>query len=191
MEITPLGIKGAWIAKSNIFEDDRGTFREWFKFEEVKKSTGLDFSVAQANISNSKKGVLRGIHYSLTKCGQSKWITCLSGHVIDVVVDIRPNSLTFRKYELIDLKLGDARSLLVGSGLGHGYLSLEENSTISYLLSSPYSPTEEFEINPMDPDLDIKWPLELLGGGGQLIMSQKDMNALSIRERQIREELPK
>ena len=189
MEITPLGIQGAWLVQSKVFEDERGSFREWFKYVQVNECMRVNFLVKQANVATSKKGVIRGIHYSLSKSGQSKWITCLSGHVIDIIVDIRPNSPTFKKYELIDLKLGDGRSLLVGSGLGHGYMSVEDNSTIAYLLNSSYSPSEEFEINPMDPELAIKWPLELLGGVG-LVLSQKDKSAPSIRERQIREELP-
>ena len=189
MEITPLSIKGAWLVQSKVFEDERGSFREWFKYVQVNECMRVNFLVKQANVATSKKGVIRGIHYSLSKSGQSKWITCLSGHVIDVVVDIRPNSPTFRKYELIDLKSGDGRSLLVGSGLGHGYLSLENNSTISYLLDSQYSPSEEFEINPMDPELAIKWPVDLLGGA-ELVLSQKDKSAPSIRERQIQKELP-
>ena len=191
MEIAPLGIEGAWIAHSNVFNDIRGSFREWFKSDQIKESTGIDFLVKQSNVATSARGTIRGVHYSLSKFGQSKWVTCISGHVIDVVVDIRPNSPTFKKYEFIDLRGNDGQCVFVGAGLGHGYLSLEENSTISYLLSSPYSPTEEYEINPMDPELAIKWPLELLGDGAELVMSQKDMNAPSIQERQVQGKLPK
>ena len=189
MQIVPLGISGAWLVSSQIFADERGTFREWFKLDEIRQKTGIDFPVEQANISTSKKGSLRGIHYSLVNIGQAKWITCIAGRVIDLVIDIRPNSPTFKKYEFIELSGEDGQSVLVGAGLGHGYLSLEENSTISYLLSSPYSPSEEFEINPMDLELGISWPLERVGSG--LILSRKDLNAPTLAERALEGKLPK
>ena len=132
MEIKSLGIEGAWIASSSVHSDERGSFREWFKLKVISDVAGRDFSVAQSNISVSSKGVLRGIHYTLAKGGQAKWVTCISGHVIDVVVDIRPDSPTYKKYELIDLRGGEGRAVLVGAGLGHGFLSLEEGSIVSY-----------------------------------------------------------
>lgn len=190
MKIKSIGIEGAWIASSLVHSDERGSFREWFKLKDISNVAGRDFSVAQSNISVSNKGVLRGIHYSLAKGGQAKWVTCVSGHVIDLVVDIRPDSPTYKKYELIDLKDGEGRAVLVGAGLGHGFLSLEEGSIVSYLLDSPYSPSEEFEINPLDPELGIKWPLELVGDMG-LILSPKDAHAPSLTERAAANQLPR
>lgn len=190
MEIKSLEIEGAWVAESPVWKDDRGAFREWFKFEEIKKVTGVNFSVSQSNVSLSNKGVLRGIHYSLAKGGQAKWVTCVSGHVLDVLVDIRPDSPTYTKYEFLDLKGGEGRAVLIGSGLGHAFLSLEEGSVVSYLLDSPYSPSEEFEINPLDLELGIKWPLELVGGMG-LILSPKDAQAPTLAERAAEGKLPK
>lgn len=190
MKLNPLEIEGAWIAEAPVWNDERGSFREWFKLSDISDISGHDFSVAQSNISTSNKGVLRGIHYSLAKGGQAKWVTCVSGHVIDVVVDIRLDSPTYKKYELIDLKGGEGRAVLVGAGLGHGFLSLEEGSIVSYLLDSLYSPSEEFEINPLDPELGIKWPLELVGGMG-LILSPKDAQAPSLAERAAEGKLPR
>jgi dTDP-4-dehydrorhamnose 3,5-epimerase-like enzyme len=79
MELTPLGIEGAWLAESPVWKDDRGFFREWFKTEDINKATGRNFNVEQANISSSTKGTLRGIHYSLAAKGQAKWVTCVTG----------------------------------------------------------------------------------------------------------------
>ena len=189
MKIEPFGISGAWVATSPAHADERGSFREWFKLSEISEVTGRDFSVAQSNISVSNRGVLRGIHYSLAKGGQAKSVTCVSGHVVDVVVDIRPDSPTYKKFELIDLKGGEGRAVLVGAGLGHGFLSLEDGSIVSYLLDSPYSPSEEFEINPMDPELGINWPLDLVGGKG-LILSQKDAQAPSLYKVFLSKRLP-
>ena len=189
MEFTPLGIEGLWLAESPIWRDNRGLFQEWFKHEELVKVIGLDFTVKQANVSSSNKGVIRGIHYSLIPEGQSKWVTCLSGAVMDVIVDIRPKSATFGKIEYIDLKGSDGRAIFIGSGLGHGFISLEDQTLISYLLSSPYSPEHEFEIHPTDPQLEIDWHLELLNGVN-FLLSPKDANAPTMEQRRLEGKLP-
>jgi dTDP-4-dehydrorhamnose 3,5-epimerase len=155
MELTPLGIEGAWLAESPAWNDDRGYFREWFKREEVLSKTGIDFSVQQANVSQSRRGVIRGIHYSLAAEGQSKWVTCVTGAILEVIVDIRPNSPTYKQKELIQIDSTSQKSLLVGSGLGHGFVSLSENSTVSYLLSSEYNPMYEHGVNFFDQELNI------------------------------------
>lgn len=190
MDLTPLSIEGAWLAESPVRKDDRGIFREWFKREEIELKSRFDFSVAQANISISNKGVIRGIHYSVSPEGQAKWITCASGSILDVVVDIRPNSPTYKKIEYVYLNGDDERSLLIAHGLGHGFLSLEENSTIAYLLSSRYSPESELEIIPTDTDLNIDWHLQLIGGSG-LIVSTKDAQAPTLKEREQNNQLPR
>jgi dTDP-4-dehydrorhamnose 3,5-epimerase len=187
MKLTPLGIDGAWVAESPVWSDERGFFREWFKSEDVKKATGLDFSIQQANISDSREGVIRGIHYSLSENGQSKWITCVAGRMRDVVVDIRPSSPTFGKSVHVDLNGFDGRAVLIGAGLGHGFASLADTSTIAYLLSSPYSPTEEFEINPMDLELGIDWGVE----NSKISLSEKDKVAPTLDERLAEGKLPK
>lgn len=190
MKIVQLEIGSAWLAESNIWLDDRGSFREWFKFDEIKETTQGAFEVRQANISVSNKGVLRGIHYSLAESGQAKWVTCTSGHILDFIVDIRPNSSTYKKYVSVDLKADFGRAVLIGAGLGHAFLSLEDGSVVSYLLDSPYSPSEEFEINPMDPELGIDWQLGLVGGMG-VIMSPKDAKAPTLAERLAQGKLPR
>ena len=190
MKLTLLGIEGAWAAESDVHVDHRGSFREWFKIEEIQELTGIDFSVKQANISLSNAGVIRGIHYSVAEAGQAKWVTCANGHIIDVIVDIRPSSPTFKKVIEVDLKGGEGCAVLIGAGLGHGFLALEDNSVVSYLLSSPYSPSHEFEINPLDPDLNIDWHLDLVGNTGHII-SPKDAQAPSLQERLADGRLPK
>jgi dTDP-4-dehydrorhamnose 3,5-epimerase len=190
MELTPLGIEGAWLAESPIWSDNRGFFREWFKSEDIYSTTGIAFSIQQANISCSQRGVIRGIHYSLAPDGQAKWVTCVQGSILDVVVDIRPNSATFKKFEVIALKGNEGRSVLISPGLGHGFLSLEDNTSISYLLSSPYSPDFEYEIQPNDPELSIDWHLELIGGLG-VVVSPKDEQAPTLAERLAEGKLPK
>jgi dTDP-4-dehydrorhamnose 3,5-epimerase len=187
MKLTSLGIDGAWVAESPVWSDERGFFREWFKSEDVLAATGINFSIQQANISQSQHGVIRGIHYSLAPEGQAKWVTCVSGGIRDVIVDIRPSSPTFGKSVFVELNGLDGRAVLIGPGLGHGFASLADSSTIAYLLSSPYSPTEEFEINPMDPDLGIDWGFDL----SELKISDKDKQAPTLAERLAEGKLPK
>lgn len=189
MKFEKLEIDGAWLITTSKKEDNRGSFSEWFKFSEIQDATGIQFQVKQANVSVSKKGVLRGIHYSLAQSGQAKWVTCSSGQILDVVLDIRPNSPTFKKYIQINLKSGDGKALLIGHGLGHGFLALEDGSLVSYLLDSQYSPSEEFEIDSLDPDLEINWHMELLGGRS-IIRSPKDIQAPTIAQQLEAKNLP-
>ena len=93
--LTPLSIQGAWLFESPLHIDNRGDFREWFKETFVREKLGREFHIAQSNLSRSKRGVVRGIHFSTANEGQAKWITCANGKLWDVVVDIRPNSPTF------------------------------------------------------------------------------------------------
>jgi dTDP-4-dehydrorhamnose 3,5-epimerase len=186
MELVQLEITGAWIAHSPIWKDQRGHFREWFKKEEIEKTTGQILRVEQANVSLSSKGTLRGIHYSLATGGQAKWITCVSGSIRDVIVDIRPNSPTFGRWIQVELKCDSGKSVFVGEGLGHSFLSLEDNTCVVYALSTPYAPSNEFEINPLDKRLDIDWGMEL----SDLKISEKDRNAPTLAERLAQGNLP-
>jgi dTDP-4-dehydrorhamnose 3,5-epimerase len=157
MNLVPLEIDGSWLFRSPVYGDDRGSFREWFKSSDIEAETKIKFSIAQANVSTSAKGVIRGIHYSLAVIGQAKWITCQAGRMNDVIVDIRPDSPTFGHNQIIELTPQNGLSIYIGEGLGHGFISLEDNTVVSYLVSSPFSPKEEFEINPLDPALGIAW----------------------------------
>jgi dTDP-4-dehydrorhamnose 3,5-epimerase len=176
MELTPLAIEGAWIAESPVWSDDRGFFREWFKSEDIEKSTGKKFLIEQANISLSSKGTLRGIHYSTAPRGQAKWVTCVAGSIRDVIVDIRPDSKTFGKWVAVELTGDSGKAVYISEGLGHGFLALEDNTTVAYLVSTPFSPTHEYEINPLDERIGITWGM----GNQDLRISEKDLSAPSL-----------
>jgi dTDP-4-dehydrorhamnose 3,5-epimerase len=186
MKLTPLGIDGAWLAESTVWSDDRGFFREWFKSEDIKAATGRDFGIEQANISLSSAGTLRGIHYSIAPRGQAKWITCVTGSIQDVIVDIRPDSKTFRQWVDVELKGDSGKAVLIGEGLGHGFLALEDNTTVAYLVSTEYSPEVEFEVNPFDEQIGICWRLE----GKSLKVSDKDFDAPTLRQQFTLNNLP-
>ena len=174
------------MAESPVWSDERWFFREWFKAEEISRIAGRDFSVAQANISSSARGTVRGIHYSLAEGGQAKWVTCVSGSIRDVIVDIRPASPTYGKSIVIELSGASGKAVLIGEGLGHGFVAMEDDATVAYLITSPFSPKEEFEINPLDPEIGIEWGLPV----GELRLSPKDAAAPSLAERLADGKLP-
>jgi dTDP-4-dehydrorhamnose 3,5-epimerase len=178
MKLTPLGIEGAWLAESPVWSDDRGDFCEWFQSESVLEATGIDFKVKQSNLSMSKAGTIRGIHFSRAAEGQAKWVTCVTGEILDVIVDVRPNSPTFGEHTAVKLRGGEGCSVLISSGLGHGFVAMEENTFVSYLLDSPYSPENEFGINPLDSDLEINWNYP----HNKFVLSVKDLNSISFTE---------
>jgi dTDP-4-dehydrorhamnose 3,5-epimerase len=176
MEYKELDLPGVWMGRSRIFQDNRGSFREWFLPEEFNSISGIDFKVAQSNTSNSHKNVMRGIHYSVAKRGQAKWVTCISGSILDVVVDLRQDSVTFGDWILTRLESDFGECLYVPDGFGHGFLSLEDNSSVVYNLSSKYQPEMEFAINLFDKKLKIDWP------HCKPIISQRDLEAPSFLE---------
>jgi dTDP-4-dehydrorhamnose 3,5-epimerase len=186
MELTPLGIEGAWLAESPVWSDERGFFREWFKSEDIERATGKKFLIEQANISLSSKGTLRGIHYSIAPRGQAKWVTCVAGSINDVIVDIRPESKTFGEWVAVDLTGNSGKVAYIGEGLGHGFIAMEENTAVAYLVSTPFSPSHEFEINPLDKEIGINWGMGL----SHLKISDKDKNAPTLTERLTEGNLP-
>jgi dTDP-4-dehydrorhamnose 3,5-epimerase len=186
MNLTSLGIDGVWLAESPVWSDDRGLFREWFKSENINDATGRDFGIEQANISVSSAGTLRGIHYSIAPRGQAKWITCVAGAIQDVIVDIRPSSPTFGKWVEVELRGDSGMAVFISEGLGHGFLALEDKTAVAYLVSTPFSPKDEFDINPLDAKIGINWGMDL----SQLKISEKDKNAPGLFRRMKQGELP-
>jgi dTDP-4-dehydrorhamnose 3,5-epimerase len=186
MTLIALEIQGAWLFESPVRSDDRGFFREWFKSVEIKNATGRDFGIEQANVSVSSAGTLRGIHYSIAPRGQAKWITCVSGSIKDVIVDIRPNSPTFGKWVEVELTGNSGKAVLISESLGHGFLALDDNTAVAYLVTTPFSSLDEFEINPLDASIGINWGMDL----SKLKISDKDKNAPTLAERLSEGKLP-
>jgi dTDP-4-dehydrorhamnose 3,5-epimerase len=186
MKFNKLEIPGVWHLSSKVHSDDRGAFLEWFKFESIKRETNLPFVPRQANFSHSNLNVIRGMHYSLAEGGQSKLVMCSAGAIQDVVLDSRVGSPTFGKWLTKKLLAGSGDALLISGGLAHGFMALLPDTKVVYLVSSEYSPSDEFEINPFDPDLGIKWPLPK----GDYELSDKDRLAPSLREREKDGKLP-
>lgn len=155
MSFTPLKIAGAWLHTPTIFPDDRGNFHEVFKASEIEAALGRTFPVLQVNQSVSKKGVVRGIHWTDSDLGQAKYVSCSKGAIWDFVVDVRPHSPTFGQWDAVVLSQDNALAVLVSEGLGHGFLALEDESVTRYLCTSEFDPTNERTINPFDPKIAL------------------------------------
>lgn len=182
MEIDELAVPGAWVLTPRLFHDDRGSFAETFKATEFEKATGRGFDLLQANTSVSAAGVLRGIHYTDAPPGQAKYVTCMRGAFLDVVVDLRADSPTYGDWDSVLLDDVDRRSVFVSEGLGHAILSLEDGSTVTYLCSLEYSPEFDHDVDAFDPELAIEWPAtDRAGNPLTYLRSPKDAAAPRLR----------
>jgi dTDP-4-dehydrorhamnose 3,5-epimerase len=159
MKVRELKVPGAWEITPTIHGDSRGYFFEWLTDRDFTAFAGHRLNVRQANCSVSSAGVLRGVHFAQLPPSQAKYVTCVSGSVFDVVVDTRVGSPTFGQWDSVLLDDQDRRTIYISEGLGHGFLALEDNSTIMYLCSSEYNPQREHTICATDPTLAIDWPL--------------------------------
>ncbi|MFG2102912.1 dTDP-4-dehydrorhamnose 3,5-epimerase family protein [Micromonospora echinaurantiaca] len=160
MKIRPLGIEGAWEITPQQHGDPRGLFMEWYRFDRLAEAVGHPLRLAQGNLSVSARGVVRGIHFADVPPGQAKYVTCVRGAVLDVVVDLRVGSPTFGRWEGVRLDDVDRRAVYLSEGLGHGFCALTDDATLSYLCSTTYNPTGEHAVHPLDPELGIEWPVD-------------------------------
>lgn len=179
MPVRELKIPGAWEITPTIHGDSRGMFLEWLTARAFTEFAGHRLDVRQANCSVSAAGVLRGVHFAQVPPSQAKYVTCVSGSVFDVVVDTRVGSPTFGQWDSVLLDDKDRRTIYISEGLGHGFLALQDNSTIVYLCSSEYNPQREHTICATDPELAIDWPLV---DGATPTLSDRDAAAPSFAE---------
>ncbi|WP_341258626.1 MULTISPECIES: dTDP-4-dehydrorhamnose 3,5-epimerase family protein [Gordonia] len=183
MKVRELSIAGAWEFTPVQHGDDRGVFLEAFKADVLSDLIGHRFELAQVNTSVSAAGVLRGIHFADVPPGQAKYVTCSVGAILDVIVDIRVGSPTFGRWDAVLLDDVDRKAVYLSEGLGHGFCSLADGSTVTYLCSTGYNPTAEHGVNPLDPDLGIEWPT--VGRDGTPLeyeLSAKDVAAPSLAQ---------
>ena len=172
-----LGIDGAWIVTPRILRDSRGCFLEWFRGEEFAAALGYRLEVAQANCSVSGRGVIRGIHFADVPPGQGKYVACVSGAILDVVVDIRVGSPTYGCWKAVRLDDQARRAVFLSEGLGHAFTAISTEATVIYLCSTAYAAGGEHGVNPLDPDIGIAWPED-----GNPILSDKDAAAPGLSE---------
>lgn len=178
MEISSLTIPGAYSIRNVVHPDERGHFVEWFRSDKIQEATGLDFVTIQANLSQSQKGTVRGIHFADVPPGQAKYVMCNSGSITDYVVDIREGSPTFGTWEAVMITAEERNAVLLDVGLGHAFVAMEEGTTVTYLVTDHYKPESEHAINPQDSELALDFPFS----GAELLVSRKDREAPSLAE---------
>jgi dTDP-4-dehydrorhamnose 3,5-epimerase len=169
MEVRELALSGAWEITPRQHADERGSFCEWYRLDRLHEVVGHGLRLAQANCSVSRRGVLRGVHFGDVPPSQAKYVTCLHGAVLDVVVDIRVGSPTYGSWDCVLLDDDVRRAIYVAEGLGHAFMALTDGATVSYLCSEPYSPQHEHGVHPLDPALGIGWPSDI-----EPLLSAKD-----------------
>jgi len=168
MKFEKLFINGVWLISPEILSDERGFFRRSFCSVEFNQH-GLEPAVLQGNISvNPVRGTLRGFHYQIAPAAEAKTLTCVLGSLYDVVVDLRPNSETFLKWQAVELNSVDCQSLYIPKGCANGYLTTDENTVIHYYMSELYVPDLYRGFKYDDPKVAAAWPFE------PVLISDKD-----------------
>lgn len=167
-EQTPL--KDCFIIHDTIFKDERGYFFESFNRSKFLAQTGLDVNFVQDNQSKSEFGVLRGLHFQKNEFAQAKLVRVLQGKVLDVAVDIRKNSPTYRQSFSLELSDTSSSQLFIPRGFAHGFVVLSETAVFFYKCDNYYNKESEGGIAYNDPDLAINWMVE----PNKIILSDKD-----------------
>ena len=172
MRVLKTDIEGVVIVEPKVFGDERGYFMESFSERDFEAHTGLNVRFVQDNESCSKRGVLRGLHFQREPYAQAKLVRVVRGRVLDVAVDIRPESPTFGKYVMTELSGDNHRQMFIPKGFAHGYIVLEDDTVFQYKCDEYYHPEAEGGIAWNDPQIGIEWPI----AEGAVILSEKDQN---------------
>ena len=178
MQIRELSIPDSYEITPKQFGDDRGVFLEWYRFDALSKVVGHPLNLRQANTSVSKRGVVRGIHFADIPVGQAKYVTAMHGAVLDFIVDIRVGSPTFGQWDSVLLDSVDRRAVYLSEGLGHAFVALTDDATVSYLVTDVYNASREHGIDPLSPEIGLVFPPE----AGEPLLSPKDTDAPSLGE---------
>ncbi|MCL1999356.1 MAG: dTDP-4-dehydrorhamnose 3,5-epimerase [Turicibacter sp.] len=176
MKITETKISDLLIIEPAVFGDERGWFMESYSAAKMRES-GLNYEFVQDNHSySSKRGILRGIHFQAGEFAQAKLVRCSRGAVLDVAVDLRKNSETFREWVAVEISAENKRQLLIPRGFGHGFLTLTDEVEFLYKADNFYNAAADRSVRWNDPDLAIDW------GIAEPILSEKDKKAPFLRE---------
>lgn len=167
MKFIETELDGVYIVEPVVFGDNRGFFMESWSRREFENA-GLFYDFVQDNHSLSVKSTLRGIHFQQGDKAQAKLVRCVRGAVLDVAVDLRPGSASYKKWVAVELSGENKRQLLIPRGFGHGFLTLSDSAEFLYKTDNPYAPEAEGSIRWNDPELNIHWGIE------QPLLSDKD-----------------
>ncbi|MBF4578844.1 dTDP-4-dehydrorhamnose 3,5-epimerase [Frigoribacterium sp. VKM Ac-2530] len=178
MQIRELKIPDSYEVTPKQFGDDRGVFLEWYRFDKLAEAVGHPIDLRQANTSVSRRGVVRGIHFADVPRGQAKYVTATHGAVLDYVIDIRVGSPTFGQWDSVLLDDVDRRAIYLAEGLGHAFVALTDDATVSYLVTDTFNAGREHGIDPLDPEIGLVFPPE----AGEPLLSPKDTDAPGLSE---------
>jgi dTDP-4-dehydrorhamnose 3,5-epimerase len=178
VQIRELAVPDAYELTPVQRTDDRGVFLEWYRFDEIEQAVGHPLDLRQANMSVSKRGVVRGIHFADVPRGQAKHVKAVSGAVLDFIVDIRVGSPTFGQWDSVRLDTETHKAVYISEGLGHCFVALTDDAAVTYLVSDVYTPQAEHGITPLDPEIGLAFPEE----AGEALLSPKDLEAPTLRE---------
>lgn len=179
MKLIETKLRGVFLIEPRVFEDDRGFFMESFNQREFEESIGKKVDFVQDNHSKSGKGVLRGLHYQ-TQHTQGKLVRVVRGKVLDVAVDLRVNSPTFKQWQTFELSDSNKFQLWIPEGFAHGFLTLTDEVEFLYKTTDYYSPEHEVALAWNDPELSIDWQMP----EGELTISDKDKNGVLLKDTQ-------
>ena len=171
MKFTELNIPGLIICEPKKINDERGFFTESFREDLFENFLGKKINFCQENTSESKYGVLRGLHFQLEPFAQSKLVSVMKGKILDVAVDIRKNSKYYGKSFSIELNEFNNKQLFIPKGFAHGFIVISETARVSYKVDNYYNPESERGINFNDPSLGINWKIDI----NSIILNEKDM----------------
>lgn len=176
-------IEGVFLITPFCAEDERGLFIKDYSID-VFKQNNIQHNLKEVFYTHSRKAVIRAMHFQREK-QQAKLVRCISGKVFDVVADLRKNSNTFGEWISFELSQENQHEILIPEGCAHGYLVLED-AVVSYKCAEAFYSEYDDGIIWNDPDLNVQWPLELIGGREKLIISEKDRNLQFLREYKIK-----
>lgn len=178
MKVTETKLKGCFILEPAKYGDSRGYFMESFNEKTFNELTGTNTHFVQDNQSYSTRGVLRGLHAQAGEHAQAKLVRVLQGEVIDVAVDVRPNSDTFGQYVAVNLSADNNLQLFVPRGFLHGFVVLSETATFFYKCDNFYHKESECGVHPLDSDLAVDWQIPV----EEMVLSEKDQSAPTFKE---------
>ena len=178
VQIRELKVPDSYEITPKQWGDDRGSFLEWYRYDRLEEAVGHPLSLAQSNTSISRRGVVRGIHFADVPPGQAKYVTAMRGAVLDFVIDVRVGSPTFGQWDSVLLDDTDRRAIYIAEGLGHCFVALTDDATVSYLVTSTFNAEREHGIDPLDASIALEFGID----ADLLLLSPKDSSAPTLAE---------
>lgn len=177
MQFRELAVPGAVEFIPKTFPDPRGLFVAPFQEPVFLDAVGHPLRVVQSNHSVSRRGVIRGVHFSDVPPGQAKYVYCPQGALLDIAIDLRVGSPAFGRWDSVLLDTEMYRAVYLAEGIGHAFVALADDTTMAYLCSTGYNPAAEHTVNPLDPALALPWPADI-----EPVLSDKDRTAPTLAE---------